>query len=147
MLARKDVDVVTIGTPDHWHCLQMAHACDAGKDVYVEKPLANSIDECGRMIAAAERNHTVVQVGQWQRSGAHWQEAMDFVIRANSARYARSKPGLTWIGLKAFRSGRMAQTQTVWTMTCGLVPHRSGLSTRIAFISIFAGFGTTLAGS
>ena len=79
LLDDTDVDAVIIGTPDHWHCLQMAHACDAGKDVYVEKPLANSIDECGRMIAAAERNHTVVQVGQWQRSGAHWQEAMDFV--------------------------------------------------------------------
>ena len=49
LLDNKDIDAVIIGTPDHWHCLQMVDACDAGKDVYVEKPLANSIDECRRM--------------------------------------------------------------------------------------------------
>ncbi len=79
LLDDKDVDVVIIGTPDHWHCLQMADACDAGKDVYVEKPLANSIDECRRMVRAVDRNQRVVQVGQWQRSGPHWTEAVEFV--------------------------------------------------------------------
>ncbi|MDP6375456.1 MAG: Gfo/Idh/MocA family oxidoreductase [Pseudomonadales bacterium] len=79
LLDDRDIDAVIIGTPDHWHCLQMVHAAEAGKDVYVEKPLANSIDECTRMIVAAERYATVVQVGQWQRSGAHWCDAMDYV--------------------------------------------------------------------
>ena len=45
MLEDKDIDAVIIGTPDHWHCLQTVYACQAGKDVYVEKPLANSIGE------------------------------------------------------------------------------------------------------
>jgi predicted dehydrogenase len=53
----------------------MVMACEAGKDVYVEKPLANSIGECSLMIAAAERYGTVVQAGQWQRSGSHWSDA------------------------------------------------------------------------
>ncbi|GAA4315116.1 Gfo/Idh/MocA family oxidoreductase [Compostibacter hankyongensis] len=79
LLERKDVDAVIIGTPDHWHCLIMAHACEAGKDVYVEKPMANSIGECNAMVKAARRYNRVVQVGQQQRSGAHWKQAMDFM--------------------------------------------------------------------
>lgn len=79
LLDDADVDAVIIATPDHWHCLQMVDACEAGKDVYVEKPLANSIGECSLMSQAVERYNRVVQVGQWQRSGAHWLDAMDYV--------------------------------------------------------------------
>jgi predicted dehydrogenase len=79
LLDDRDVDAVIIGTPDHWHCLQMIDACSAGKDVYVEKPMANAVEECNRMVAAADYHDRVVQVGQWQRSGAHWQDAMDYV--------------------------------------------------------------------
>ena len=50
LIDNKDVDVVIIGTPDHWHCLQMVAACEAGKDVYCEKPLGNSIEECNIMV-------------------------------------------------------------------------------------------------
>jgi predicted dehydrogenase len=79
LLDQPDIDVVIIATPDHWHALQMIAACEAGKDVYVEKPLANSIEEIDRMIAAARRYDRIVQVGQWQRSGPHWDSAMAFV--------------------------------------------------------------------
>ncbi len=79
LLERRDIDAVIIGTPDHWHCLTTVYACQAGKDVYVEKPLANSIDECALMVKAARRYGRVVQVGQQQRSGAHWQQAMTFM--------------------------------------------------------------------
>jgi predicted dehydrogenase len=79
LLEDPDIDAVIIGTPDHWHCLIMTMACEAGKDVYVEKPLANSIGECGLMVAAAERYGTVVQAGQWQRSGSHWSDAAAYV--------------------------------------------------------------------
>lgn len=74
ILDRKDVDAVIIGTPDHWHCLQTVDACSAGKDVYVEKPLANSIVECDAMVAAAKKYGRVVSVGQQQRSGTLWHE-------------------------------------------------------------------------
>jgi predicted dehydrogenase len=74
LLERKDVDAVIIGTPDHWHCLQTVYACEAGKDVYVEKPMANSIAECDLMVKAARKYNRIVQVGQQQRSGAQWQE-------------------------------------------------------------------------
>lgn len=79
MLDDKDIDIVIVGTPDHWHALQMIHACEAGKDVYVEKPVGNSIEECRRMVAAQKRYQRAVQVGQWQRSMNHFREAVDFV--------------------------------------------------------------------
>src|SRR5687767_5821906 len=75
----KDIDIVIIGTPDHWHCLPAVHACEAGKDVYVEKPLANSIGECQVMLQAARKYKRIVQVGQQQRSGQHWQDVVSMV--------------------------------------------------------------------
>lgn len=79
LLADKSVDVVIIGTPDHWHCLQAVEACQSGKDVYVEKPIANSIAEIRAMVAAQEKYKRVVQVGQWQRSNAHFQSALEMI--------------------------------------------------------------------
>ncbi|MFN5932183.1 MAG: Gfo/Idh/MocA family protein, partial [Sphingobacteriales bacterium] len=79
LLSDKNVDVVIIGTPDHWHCLQAVEACQAGKDVYVEKPIANSIAEVRTMVAAQEKYNRVVQVGQCQRSHAHFQSALDVI--------------------------------------------------------------------
>jgi predicted dehydrogenase len=79
LLEQKDIDAVIIGTPDHWHALIMMHACEAGKDVYVEKPVGNSIAECRAMVAAQQRYNRVVQVGQWQRSQQHFRDAVDFV--------------------------------------------------------------------
>ena len=79
VLDRKDIDAVIIGTPDHWHALIMIEACRAGKDVYVEKPVGNSIGECRAMIAAQQKYNRVVQAGQWQRSQLHFQDAVDFV--------------------------------------------------------------------
>jgi len=79
MLENKDIDVIIIGTPDHWHCLQMVEACAAGKDVYVEKPVGNSIEECNAMVAAQQKYSRAVQAGQWQRSVPHFADAMAFV--------------------------------------------------------------------
>ena len=79
VLEDKDIDAVIVGTPDHWHCLPTVEACEAGKHVYVEKPLANSVGESNAMLDAARRNNSIVQVGQQQRSGAHWKSAIEFV--------------------------------------------------------------------
>jgi len=79
LIDNKDVDVVIVGTPDHWHCLMAVAACQAGKDLYCEKPLGHSIEECNLMVAAAQKYNSVVQVGQWQRSDPHWQDATNFV--------------------------------------------------------------------
>ena len=79
LIENKDIDIVIVGTPDHWHCLIMTAACEAGKDVYCEKPLGNSIEECNLMVKAAQKYKRVVQVGQWQRSDPHWLSAVDFI--------------------------------------------------------------------
>jgi len=79
LLENKDIDVVIIGTPDHWHCLQMIEACEAGKDVYVEKPCGNSITECNAMVAAQQKYNKAVQVGQWQRSQPHMVDALNYL--------------------------------------------------------------------
>ena len=79
LLELKDIDMVIIGTPDHWHALQMIHACEAGKHVYVEKPVGNSIEECRTMVAAQKRYNKIVQAGQWQRSQQHFRDAVDFI--------------------------------------------------------------------
>lgn len=79
MLENKDIDVIVIGTPDHWHCLQLADALDAGKDVYCEKPLANSIAECDVMLEREKSSDRIVQIGQWQRSQKHFDDAIQYV--------------------------------------------------------------------
>ncbi|MGZ3882172.1 MAG: Gfo/Idh/MocA family protein [Flavisolibacter sp.] len=79
LLDQKDVDAVIIGTPDHWHALIMIDACGAGKDVYVEKPVGNSIIECRAMVAVQKEHNRVVQAGQWQRSQKHFKDAINFV--------------------------------------------------------------------
>lgn len=79
LLDSKKVDFVVIGTPDHWHCKIMVDAVQAGKDVYCEKPLANSIQECNIMMEAARKTGKVVQIGQWQRSGTHYKQAKEIL--------------------------------------------------------------------
>lgn len=79
MLEDKDIDVVIIATPDHWHCLQMTDAVAAGKDVWIEKPVSNSIYKAKLMVDAVKRYNRIVQVGQWQRSQQHFKDAIAFV--------------------------------------------------------------------
>lgn len=79
LLEMKELDAVIIATPDHWHCLTLCDALSAGKHVYCEKPLANSIEECNVMLRAANRYGKMVQIGQWQRSGAHYQQAHNYL--------------------------------------------------------------------
>ena len=79
MLEQKDIDAVIIGTPDHWHCLMTVYALQAGKDIYVEKPMANSISECNIMVKAAKHYDRIVQIGQQQRSSFIFQKAMELI--------------------------------------------------------------------
>jgi predicted dehydrogenase len=79
VLEKKDIDAVIIGTPDHWHCLITVDACAAGKDIYVEKPMANTIAECNIMVKAQKRYNRIVQVGQQQRDGKIFKDCMGFI--------------------------------------------------------------------
>ena len=74
LLDRKDIDAVVIGTPDHWHAVQSIMACQAGKDVYVEKPLSITIVEGRKMVEAAKRYDRVIQVGLHRRSSKSYMQ-------------------------------------------------------------------------
>ena len=79
LLERKDLDAVVICTPDHWHALMTVHACAAGKDVYVEKPLSLCVAEGRRMVEAAREHRRVVQVGIQRRSAGYCKEVADLI--------------------------------------------------------------------
>jgi predicted dehydrogenase len=79
LLEQKDLDAVVIATPDHWHALMTVHACLAGKDVYVEKPLSLCVAEGRRMVQAVREHNRVCQVGIHRRSVALCREAAEFV--------------------------------------------------------------------
>jgi predicted dehydrogenase len=79
LLEARDLDAVVICTPDHWHALQTIHACQAGKDVYVEKPLSLCVAEGRRMVEAARKYNRVTQVGLNRRSSPQFKEAAELV--------------------------------------------------------------------
>jgi predicted dehydrogenase len=79
LLNRKDIDAVEVVTPDHWHALMTIHACQAGKDVYCQKPLAYTITEGLEMVKAVRNNKRILQVGSQQRSGKEFQKAIEWV--------------------------------------------------------------------
>lgn len=79
VLDDQSIDAVVIATPDHWHAPMTIMACQAGKDVYVEKPVSHNVREGQQMVAAARRQGRVVQSGLQQRSGSHFQSAVEFV--------------------------------------------------------------------
>ncbi len=79
LLARKDIDAVIIGTPDHWHALPLIYACEAGKDAYCEKPISHDITEAKAMAGAVKHFKKIVQVGTWQRSVKDFTDAVAYV--------------------------------------------------------------------
>ena len=79
LLKNKAVDIVTIGTPDHWHTKMVIDACRAGKDVYCEKPLTLTIDEGRLLTQVVKETGRVVQVGSWQRSDSRFRLAVEMV--------------------------------------------------------------------
>ncbi len=89
VLDDRDIDAVIIATPDHWHALPMIMACQAGKDVYIEKPLSLSLVEGRRMVEAARKYKRVVQVGTQQRSARHFQRAVELVREGRLGKITR----------------------------------------------------------
>jgi predicted dehydrogenase len=93
LLEEPGIDVIIIGTPDHWHLLPFVYAAQEGKYIYCEKPLSNTIEEINIMERAANRYGTIAQIGQWQRSGKHWLDAIDFV---HSGKLCKLRSVRTW---------------------------------------------------
>ncbi len=79
VLDDKSIDAIVVATPDHWHALATIWGCQAGKHVYVEKPISNNVFEGRQMVSAARKFNRVVQVGTQSRSAPHYREAIDLI--------------------------------------------------------------------
>jgi len=97
---RDEWDVLLVATPDHWHPLPMIYACQAGKDVYCEKPAANSIGESKVMLDAARKYDRVVQIGTQWKASAYFAEAVNYVHsgKLGRVRHVRCWTSLNWFG-------------------------------------------------
>jgi predicted dehydrogenase len=102
VLDRKDIDAIFAPTPDHWHPLMTILGCQAGKDVYVEKPASPTVAEGRAMVRAARRYGRIVQLGTQQRSMTIFQEAMKLI---HSGRLGRITSATCWVGVNGTRVG------------------------------------------
>ncbi len=126
LLDRKDVDAVLIGSPDHWHVPMTIDACNAGKDVYVEKPLTHDRSEGAAVIDAQNRNSRIVQVGMQQRSMPHIRKARERLKEGAVGRVI--KVHMTWNrgGAKRFQRVPLGidPKQVLWKDFLGKAPDR-----------------------
>lgn len=112
LLARQDIDAVCIGTPDHWHALQAVTAMQAGKDVYVEKPLTLTVAEGRRVVEVAAAYGRVLQTGLQRRSGGTYRRACELVRNGRIGRLTRVEVGIIGIN-KGVQAGRNFPTASV----------------------------------
>lgn len=102
ILDRKDIDAVIVGTPDHWHALNLIHACEAGKDAYCEKPLSHNLVEALSMAEAVKQHKRIVQCGTWQRSTKEFTDAIDYIRTGKLGKIVLCR---AWIS-DGFQAGR-----------------------------------------
>ena len=125
LLEQKEVDAVHIATPDHWHALITVLACQAGKDVYVEKPLAHNVREGRAMVNAARRHHRIVQTGLQQRSAPHYRE-VERIVQSGELGEVRFVRVWNYINLTPNGIGRVPDTPVPagldWEMYLGPAP-------------------------
>jgi predicted dehydrogenase len=136
VLEDKEIDAVVIAVPDHWHARIALLACQAGKDVYIEKPLCQTIQEGQLMREAARKYNRVVQVGTQRRSIEHFKSAAEFVA---SGKLGKAPLIKAWINQIRIGIGRPPASIT----TGGSAPRRSVPLTRTASTIAGVSSGTT----
>ena len=131
MLKEKDLDIVLIATPDHWHALPMIAAMKAGADVYVQKPISVDVVEGQAMLAAARKHKRVVQVGTQRRSTPHLDRGArpHHHARASSARSASSRSTATTTCGPRENPPDTHAAASISTTRCGPAPRRCGRTT------------------
>ncbi|MBI4659359.1 MAG: Gfo/Idh/MocA family oxidoreductase [Verrucomicrobia bacterium] len=97
------IDALVVGTPDHWHAIPTLLGCQAGKDVYVEKPDGHNMEEGFRMVAAARKHKRIIQLGTQSRTSAHFQSALAYI---RSGKLGRCLVAKSWESAKQGSIGR-----------------------------------------
>lgn len=129
LLDLKEIDTVIVATPDHWHALPTIMACQAGKDVYCEKPLSLTVVEGRKMVEAARTHNRVVQTGSQQRSGPHYQKAVKLVQEGALGAVHKISAGFTRNGMPGFKPeeilgpGKEVPKGLNWDMWLGPAPY------------------------
>ncbi|MCS7253451.1 MAG: Gfo/Idh/MocA family oxidoreductase [Armatimonadota bacterium] len=131
VLDDKDVDVIAIATPNHWHSLMTIWACQAGKDVYVEKPCSHNVFEGRKAVEAARKYNRIVQHGTQSRSDARWRRTIE-VIRSGQLGRLRVARGLCYkprgsIGFKPFESPPKEVDFNIWLGPAPEQPYHGNL--------------------
>ena len=104
----KSIDAIVVGTPDHWHAIPTIQACQAGKDVYVEKPDGHNMLEGQRMVQAGAKYHRIIQMGTQSRTSPHFQKAMEWISRGELGKVLVAK---AWESAKQSNIGTPPDTQ------------------------------------
>jgi predicted dehydrogenase len=127
LLEQKEIDAVIVATPDHWHALMTIAACEAGKDVYCEKPLSLAIVEGRKMVEAARKHNRVVQTGSQQRSGSHYAQAVKLIQDGGIGAVHRIQAGMQrniYPGLQPTEMASGLSPALDWNMWLGPAPQR-----------------------
>ena len=130
MLAEKDLDIVLIATPDHWHALPMIAAVEAGADVYVQKPISVDVVEGQAMLAAARKHGRVVQVGTQRRSTPHLIEARDQIIKQGKLGKIALSRSIVITICEDKETRLTPRPRNTLTTRCGPAPHPCGPTIR-----------------
>ena len=127
LLEDKDIDAVSIATPNHWHALATIWACQAGKDVYVEKPVSHNIFEGRKMVEAARKYDRIVQCGMQAAAKRITRRAMQLLHEGAIGKVYMAK-GLCYKRRKSIGTSRTSRSRRVSTTTCGSARRRCGRS-------------------
>jgi predicted dehydrogenase len=150
LLDNKDIDCLVAAVPDHWHRKIVVDACNAGKDIYCEKPMTHEVEEGFRIIEAAQKNNRIVQVGSQRRSSIAFVKARELIqqgaigdVHYVEAIYGRNSPCGAWV--YAPPSGLSPQTLD-WETWLGDAPKRPFDPIRFARWRAFKDYGEGLPG-
>jgi predicted dehydrogenase len=124
LLARKDIDAVVIATPDHWHALIAIASAKAGKDIYCEKPLCQSIREARAMVNAVRKSNRIFQVGSMQRSSKEFRVACELVRNGVIGKIKNIEVGVGGPGVPCDLPAEADEPGLDWNMWLGPAPTR-----------------------
>jgi predicted dehydrogenase len=125
LLARKDIDAVVIATPDHWHALIAIAAAQAGKDIYCEKPLTETIHEAWALVGAVRKNNRVFQTGSMQRSSPEFFTACELVRNGVIGKISRVEAGFGGPARPCDLPEETPEPGLDWDMWLGPAPQRA----------------------